>query len=711
MSTAPIAPRPNRRFWITVVAFAVANLAAWVAWDRCFARAHRGVLRVASVEPGDDAAVNPDATVRWRFDADVIPTDVYAKPPGRVVPAVAGRWAWESPRTLAFVPAVALPRATAVTFTLANDLIRTTTGAQLDHPVVTRVRSAPLAVKSVRQSAMLDDAYVIEMAFSDRVAPGDVLAHLIAKLPDGKGVRAPPVRPGRRHGRPLPHRPARRSPPTAPSAICSSTSPPAWLAPPVPSGSTSRTTRRFPLAHALAATGLTGDSPTRGQPSLTLAFNGEADTAALRQVLSVDPPVPFAVSSGYGGITLSGNFLPAARYTVKLADPPAGTPAADRNRYPRPGSISTFMPDVGSDCWFDADQGYLSTAGNRTLVAHVVNVDHLRVTATRVYDDNLVAWRNSAGRSGYDFAQETEPFARPAGDKRVDCPGAHNVRRDVRLSLDDLLSPLLARTGAWRISASSIVDHEADGDGPTVSGRASAVVTLSDVGLTAKRTRDGLVAWATSLRAATPLAGVRVRAYTDKDQLLGTATTDGDGLARLSGLHPAPGESVAVLLADTAPAEDGGPSELTWLDLRRSAWDLADLDTSGKPYLRTGHTAFVYADRGVYRPGETVRLRAVVRGPGDVAPTAVVPRPVALPPARPARLADRQRHARRRRRLRRRRPTARRPHHRPMVRRGLPRRRPRPPVRLRLVRRRGVRPQPPQGRPEARRRPALCDRR
>ena len=622
MSTAPIAPRP--RFWITVAAFAVANLLAWVAWDRYFAAAHRGVLRVAWVDPGDDAAVDADATVRWHFDADVIPTDAYAKPPGRVAPPVAGRWAWESPRTLAFVPAVALPRATPVTFTLATDLIRTGTGAQLDHPCVTRLRPAPLMVKSVRQSARLDDGFVIDLTFTDRVAPGDVLAHLAAKGPDGRGVRCHLL--GQATG---PVVRLRTDPiPIATDGTVGDLTldlSPGLVGAAGPLGLDRPFHATVPLSRALAATGLSGDSPTRGRPSLSLSFNAPLDVTAVRRVLSVDPPVPFTLTQDDQTLTLAGDFRPATRYTVTLADPPPGTPAADRGRYPRPGTLATFVPDVGSDCWFDTDQGYLSTAGNRTLLAHVVNVDRLRVTVTRAYDDELVAWRNDAdrGRYGYRDATDLDAFARPAGERIIACPGPRNARRDVRLSLDDLLPPTMPRTGAWRVAVAAVRPGD---DGP--AAQAAAVVTLSDVGLTAKRTRDGLVAWATSLRTAAPLPGVRVRAFTDKNQLLGAATTDADGLARLSDLHPALGESVAVLLADTAapttrPADV--PAELTWLDLRRSAWDLADADTSGRPYLRAGHAAFAYADRGVYRPGETVHLRAIVRGPGDVAPAQSFP--------------------------------------------------------------------------------------
>jgi uncharacterized protein YfaS (alpha-2-macroglobulin family) len=615
MSTAPIAPRPNRRFWLTVAAFAVANVFAWVVWGHHLAASHRGTLRLTSVEPGDDAAVAPTATIRWHFDSDVIPTDVYARPPGQVSPPVAGRWAWESPRTLAFVPAVALPRATPVTFTLAADLIRTTTGGQLGQPCVTRIRPAPLAVRSARQSATLDDdAFVIELAFTDRVAPGDVLAHLVATRPDGRPVACHLL--GQATG-PVVRLRTDPLPPGDGDNSLSLTLSPGLVGTAGPLGLDQPYHATVALTRSLSATALSAENPSRGRPSLLLAFNGEVDFETLRQVLSVDPPVPFTISTHYSGgefrnVSLTGDFRAGTRYAVTLSAPPPGS----RGQYPRPGTLATVVPDLTRDCWLDNDQGYLSTAGNRALLAHVVNVAYLHVTVTRVYDDNLVAWRNAVSRERSEYSageEQIDAFARPAADRRIPCPGPRNQRRDVRLSLDDLLPRAMSHSGAWRVVIEPPPPADGD-DEQATSGGSSAVVTLSDVGLTAKRTRGGLVAWATSLRSATPLPGVRVRAYSDKNQLLGTATTDADGLAHLSRLHPAPGEAVAVLLADVAP------DELTWLDLRKTEWDLADADTSGQPYLRTGHAAFVYADRGVYRPGETVHLRAIVRGPGDVAP-------------------------------------------------------------------------------------------
>ena len=634
MSTAPVAPPTARRFWAVVACFAVANAVAWFAVDRHAAGRH-GTLRVESFEPGEDVAVDPSAAVRWRFTDDVIPTDVHQRPPGTSTPAVAGRWAWESPRTLAFTPATALPRAVPVTFTLATDLLRTATGASLKQPFVARVRPAPLAVVAARQSAVLDDGFVVEFTFTDRVPPGDVLAHLTATGPDGHGVGC------HLFGQVTGNRVAVRTDPlelpddgrdgslhVELSAGLTGTAGPLGLTDPF------RAT--LPLTRHLSATALTATNYARGKPYLHLSFTGPVDPADLKQVLSVDPPVPFTIVSEGTSVDLTGDFAAGTRYAVRLADPPAHATVADRRRFPRPGTLSAFVPDANRDCWFDQTQGYLSTAGTRAVVAHVVNVDQLRVTITRVYDDNLVTWRNAAANRSSRSAN-TDAYARPAARRTVRCPGPKNARRDVRLALDDLLPPDLARTGAWRIAIDAVAqpNDNASDDGSDepyryrgYDDRAACIVTLSDVGLTAKRTRDGVVAWATSLRTATPLAGVRVRAYTDKNQLLGSAVTAADGLARLPDLHPAAGETVAILLADATTdgtTRPSAPAELTWLDLRRTGWDLADADTAGQPYLRTGHAAYAFSDRGVYRPGETVRLRAIVRAPGDVAPAAPFP--------------------------------------------------------------------------------------
>jgi uncharacterized protein YfaS (alpha-2-macroglobulin family) len=656
LSTISPARANSRRFWATVLCFFILNVIAWVVYDRTYAAMHRGTLRVSAFDPGDNAVVDSRATLRWHFSDDVLPTALYGKDPGRTTPPVAGKWAWENPRTLSFIPSGDLPQATPVVFTLATDLLRTGTGAAMKQPFVTCVHCTPLEVEAVRQSAAIEhDQFVLDLKFNDRVSPADVLQHMSATLPNGTHVNCHLY--GQSAGKtvrvmtdpvPMESNDAEVYLNVKLSPGLTGFSGPLGLADPYQTS--------FGLGKRVMATQMTAYSPTRGTPYLMLSFNSEIDLPALKKVLTIEPAVPFALeSNGGNSAVLRGEFASGTRYTAHIAALPAGATRAEKMKTPRPGQLAAYMPDKGSEVWFDNDQGYLSTAGNRTIVAHAMNVSAVRVSITRMYDNNLVAWRNSN-----DGAQKynTEAYSKPISHKTLKVPAGKNIRRDLPICLDDFIPASEQTAGVWRvgiapdsIAPDSIDTNTTAGDSNQDSDddRSSAVVTLSDIGLTAKQTRQGLVAWATSLRTASPLAGVRIRAFSSKNQLLGEGVTDAEGIARLKDIHPARDEIVSVLLADkstesavggtrtwnvgrwvfnlipTSNAQVNNQTQLTWLDLRHTNWELGDSDTSGAAYLRSGQSAYVYTDRGIYRPGETVHLRAILRSPGQIAPRTAFP--------------------------------------------------------------------------------------
>jgi uncharacterized protein YfaS (alpha-2-macroglobulin family) len=641
MSTGNTAPS-RRRFWICVLCFALANAGAWIVYDRHVRSAGHGLLRVEAFEPGDDAVTGRRPTLRWRFNTDVIPTAAYGHAPATVSPAVAGKWNWEDPRTLTFTPDSDLPEATRVSFTLADTFLRGPMGATLPATYATSIRIEPLKVESVRQiGAEPNDRAILELRFNDRVLPSDVLRHLTVTDDQGKPVACqlfghPPDRtvrlrtdslsPGSDHSSPMASLKVTLSRGLAPRDGDLGISEPY--------------SSSVALSGKLAALELTAEAPLASPPILHLRFNGHVAQSALQQVLSVEPKMDFTLQiNGDSDYSLLGDFKPQTRYTVTLAATPTGTDPAE---YPQPGHLSAFVPDRQSGVWLDNDQGYLSSAGNRTLLAHTVNIDSVRVSITRVYDNNLVAWRN-AGRS-YSW-NEIDNYSRPIAEKTIPLSKEKNVQHDVRISLDELLPAGAPHNGVYRVQVASTADNPEptdaqDDEEEEFRPTTDAIVTLSDIGLTAKEVRGGLVVWATSLRSAKPLANIHIRAYSNKNQPLGEATTDANGLARISDIHTAKDEQIAVMLADRAPAAPTGilgptlptsnpatpaGNDLTWLALRGSNWEMGDLPISGKTYLRTGYDAYLYTDRGVYRPDEIVHIRAILRDPDHHAPGATFP--------------------------------------------------------------------------------------
>ncbi len=626
MSSPTSAPAGRRRYWVTVALFALANIAIWIVYDRAF-RPRTDLLRVESFTPATGSTVGGRPTLTWRFNLDI--SHASNEPaPASITPQVNGKWKWADARTLVFTCDADLPKATRFNLALAIDKLRSEQGFHLAKPFISTIQTVPLTLVSASQIGFDgDDRAIVELHFNDNVLPVDVLKALAITGPDQKPLRCNLY--GEASGDvvriitdsipAMHHVSADLALSLHLASGLAGTSGPLGLAGAIE--------QSVPISTALFATDLRAQPPTRGDASLSLAFNNDIDLEMLRPLISIEPKIPFQLESGYRDVRLVGKFQPATRYAVTIAKSPAGS---DPAKYPRGDTLSVFIPDCSPSLWFEHDEGYLGSRGNRALLAHAVNVTDLRVSITRVYDNNLVAWRNANIKFGQTTESLAQDLGKPIASKKIHLAGKKNLTQDVTISLDDLLPADAGRDGAYRIDlaaedakqAASDQDDQIDDD-ERASNVASAMVTLSDLGICAKRTRDGISAWVVSLANAKPLTGVRIRAFSDKNQLLGVATTDENGLATIAGMNPAAGEDVEVLVADRTRDNhdvDQATGDLTWLDLRSSQLTFSDAETTGRAYLREGHEAFVYTERGVYRPGETVHLRAIVRGSDQSTP-------------------------------------------------------------------------------------------
>lgn len=129
----------------------------------------------------------------------------------------------------------------------------------------------------------------------------------------------------------------------------------------------------------------------------------------------------------------------------------------------------------------------------------------------------------------------------------------------------------------------------------------------SDIGLVAEYA-GGEDLWiaATDLVTARPLGGVSIEVFDYQLQSIGTAKTGGDGLAQLKVAH----KPFAVV------GRSGGSTAYLKLSTERS---LSRYDVGGE-VLKEGLKAFVYGERGVWRPGDTMHVTAIVQDNGKGLP-------------------------------------------------------------------------------------------
>ncbi|MEQ8704112.1 MAG: MG2 domain-containing protein [Phaeodactylibacter sp.] len=126
-------------------------------------------------------------------------------------------------------------------------------------------------------------------------------------------------------------------------------------------------------------------------------------------------------------------------------------------------------------------------------------------------------------------------------------------------------------------------------------------VIASNIGLLAKSAEArNCIVYATDLRTAQPLSGVALEFYDYQQQQIGSGTTDGNGRCQAQ----LPREPFVVV------AKQG--QERGYLRLQDGdALSLSKFDVEGAK-AQKGLKGFLYADRGVWRPGDSVYLNFIL---------------------------------------------------------------------------------------------------
>lgn len=134
-------------------------------------------------------------------------------------------------------------------------------------------------------------------------------------------------------------------------------------------------------------------------------------------------------------------------------------------------------------------------------------------------------------------------------------------------------------------------------------------ILASDLGLTVKRGEDGgTVVFVNDLKSTNPIAGVDVALYSFQLQVLGTAKTDNEGRVIINSKE-APFAVVARL-----------NSQRGYLRLANGeALMTSNFDVSGQ-VVQKGLKGFLYGERGVWRPGDSLYLTFILEDKRKIFP-------------------------------------------------------------------------------------------
>jgi hypothetical protein len=332
----------------------------------------------------------------------------------------------------------------------------------------------------------------------------------------------------------------------------------------------------------------------------------------------LDPPLQGAAVTREADLLCVSGLPSGATTRIVLR---AGMPGEGGLSLVKDTSLSVAIANRRPRIDFDTRMFVLPRGQTPALGLTTVNLSAVKLALARLTERNVVAFvRNSRlGQpvESWDADRIGEQNGRVIWQGSADIPhwepnrGAHTA-----LPLPDALAS--GGPGLYALIARA-------GDGTPNAPAGVQMILRTDLAPTVWRGADGLTVQVRGFADVLPRAGVTLRLLAENNDILAEAVTDADGVGRFAAplLH---GEGpVAPRAVEAFAGED-----YTMLDLNGAAFDLADRGVAGLPHPGP-LDAFVWLDRGIYRPGETVQVMALLRDdagrPADIPARIIIKRP------------------------------------------------------------------------------------
>ncbi len=296
--------------------------------------------------------------------------------------------------------------------------------------------------------------------------------------------------------------------------------------------------------------------------------------------------------------------------TTRTATILAGLPAADGRTLKRAETVPIDFADRPPFVGFKGTGVILPRENADGLPIETVNVDQVRVTVSRINDRALVFKNINAGTTtgqgqwSWMWGPDSpEDVGEELFSGTMDIANAPNAPVISVFPLQDVVGPM--KPGAYFVSVTDAAEL-GDNEGPAAaSGR---WILLTDLALTAYRGENGLDVTLRSLKDGKIVRTATVQLLAANNAVLAEAKPNDQGRVTFDApLMNGQGNMAPRLVLATA-----ANGELAALDLARAPVDLSEQEVGGRS-TPGPVDAYVYTDRGIYRPGESVELTAMLR--------------------------------------------------------------------------------------------------
>ncbi|WP_247873241.1 alpha-2-macroglobulin [Azospirillum sp. TSH64] len=324
-----------------------------------------------------------------------------------------------------------------------------------------------------------------------------------------------------------------------------------------------------------------------------------------RDYVTVEPAVDGAAIARDRTLCVEG-LRHGDSYRVTLKD---GLPGADGKRLPAADTREVQVPNRKPSLAFRGAGYILPRVGAEGLPLRSINLDRAKLQVLRIADRALVEkiyfGRITQQMTDYDIGEILDKSGQEVWRGEMGIGNQPNRTVTTAFPIDAVLGKLDPGVYVAIAGADEIKPGGWD-------RKATQWFVVSDLGLNTILGDDSLVVFSRSVQTAAPAAGVELRLVARNGTELGRLQTGEDGLGRfdLAALRAAGAEPVQALFAAR------GDGDFAVLDLTAGGAPPAEAQDKPVGVVRPaagGLDTYLYTERGIYRPGETVQLTALLR--------------------------------------------------------------------------------------------------
>nr|WP_295925726.1 MG2 domain-containing protein [uncultured Dyadobacter sp.] len=334
----------------------------------------------------------------------------------------------------------------------------------------------------------------------------------------------------------------------------------------------------------------------------------ELDKESIAKSFAINPEASVETEPTENGFILRGAFNETDTYVLQLNKTLKGILGQTLEEE---ASRDLFFGKMPAAISFANKKGlYLSSKSSRNIGVQIVNVPKVQVRISKLYANNILHYIHNNRWNDYAYVGDDW---QPTGN--------FNYSDDRESQLSDVIVNKIVETEnlskSKGVSALNIAlpdDNKRQGvylvavnsEEEAYLG-ATKLVSISDIGLIAKQGKDELWVFANSIKTNEPIGDLELTLVSSNNQNVFTIKTDGEGVAHVENLsEKAPGFKIAMI---TASSEE----DFNYLLLEDTQVLTSRFDVEGLRDNASGYQVFIYGQRDIYRPGETMHFNTVLR--------------------------------------------------------------------------------------------------